>query len=351
MATKNKSGKSWFSVTAKAGATPEILIYDEIGLWGITAKDFNEALKPVLKEPKATLRMNSPGGDVFVGFAIFNMLERYEGELTVVVDGVVASIASLIAMAADRIVMPENAMMMIHNPKQIAFADAKQMRDSADFLDRVKEGMLSAYAKKTGNAREAISEMMDAETWFTAQEAVDGGFADEIEGKVEVSNLSRFDLSKYLNPPKALLESEAQPEESDMTKDELEAAVTAGNGPVLAALNGLTTALTTALAPKAEEKPVADPIAVAAAYVEEVSSLCTIAGRPEDLADFLKDKKPVAEVRAALAAKGPKASSPALSNHNVGEDGKAHDRSDLVVASLDHAKVWSDFHSQNPGRH
>lgn len=127
-----------------------------------------------------TVWINSPGGDVFAAAQIYNMLREYKGKVTVKIDGVAASAASVIAMAGNTVCMSPVAMMMIHNPATFAMGEAKDMQKAIAMLNEVKESILNAYEDKTGLTRAKLSHMMDDETWFNAKKAVELGFADRI---------------------------------------------------------------------------------------------------------------------------------------------------------------------------
>ena len=127
-----------------------------------------------------TVWINSPGGDVFAAAQIYNMLRDYKGSVTVKIDGIAASAASVIAMAGDKVCVSPVAMMMIHNPATMAMGEAKDMQKAIDMLNEVKESILNAYEFKTGLTRARLSHMMDDETWFNAKKAVELGFADKI---------------------------------------------------------------------------------------------------------------------------------------------------------------------------
>lgn len=127
-----------------------------------------------------TLWINSPGGDVFAAAQIYNMLMDYPGRVTVKIDGLAASAASVIAMAGSQVEMSPVAMMMIHNPITVAIGDSKEMQKAIDMLAEVKESIVNAYEIKTSLSRNKISKLMDAETWFNAKKAVELGFADSI---------------------------------------------------------------------------------------------------------------------------------------------------------------------------
>lgn len=179
--------KNWYEIKALGENSVEIYVYDEIGFWGITAKEFARDLKELDPKDGIDLRINSPGGSVTDGIAIYNLLKRHKATVNVFVDGVAASMASVIAMAGDTITIPENALMMIHNPWGGAMGDADEMRKTADLLDKMKKALLSAYADKTGLDDDEISSMMDAETWMTGAEAVEKGFATQTSDAVELA--------------------------------------------------------------------------------------------------------------------------------------------------------------------
>ena len=127
-----------------------------------------------------TVWINSPGGDCVAAAQIYNMLMDYKGDVTVKIDGIAASAASVIAMAGTKVLMSPVSMMMIHNPATIAFGDTAEMQKAINMLAEVKESIMNAYEIKTGMSRTKISHLMDAETWMDAHKAVELGFADDI---------------------------------------------------------------------------------------------------------------------------------------------------------------------------
>lgn len=204
------------------GDTAEILIYDVIGedFWsggGVTAKGFAQTLKTIGDVKAINLKINSPGGDVFDGIAIYNNLVQHSAKVNVFIDGLAASIASVIAMAGDTITIAENGMMMIHNPWTIALGDANHLRASAEVLDKIKATMLSTYSKRAGISEGDVSKIMDAETWYTGQEAVDAGFADAIQFVKSAEPAALFDLSVFKNAPK--VKSEPAPSVDEGAED------------------------------------------------------------------------------------------------------------------------------------
>lgn len=174
---------NWINKDNKKEA--EILLYGVIGEDGywddVTSKQFAEDLKAVEDAVKINVRINSPGGDVFAGQAIYSMLKRCKSEVIVYIDGLAASIASIVAMSGDKIIMPKNAMMMIHKPWTITAGNANDMREEADTLDKIEESLISVYTDKTGLSAEEIKTLLEDETWLTASDALEKGFIDEIE--------------------------------------------------------------------------------------------------------------------------------------------------------------------------
>jgi len=212
--------KFWqFRAAADDPKAGELLLYGIISDYSwwedeVTPKQFKEDLDALGDVDEIRVYINSDGGDIFAGQAIYSILKRHKARVTVYVDGLAASIASVVAMAGDMIYMPKNAMMMIHNPWTIAVGNADDFRKLADDMDKIRESLIVAYQGKSGLEREKIVEMMDAETWMTAEEAVELGFADEIEqtkqiaatvrGSKLVVNGQEFDLARFRNVPAGL---------------------------------------------------------------------------------------------------------------------------------------------------
>ena len=144
----------------------------------VTPKQFKSEL--ISGNGDITIWINSCGGDVFAASQIYNMLMDYKGRVTVKIDGIAASAASVIAMAGGEVLMSPVSMFMIHNPMTIAIGDTEEMEKAIAMLDEVKESIINAYELKSGLSRAKISHMMDAESWFNAKKAVELGFADDI---------------------------------------------------------------------------------------------------------------------------------------------------------------------------
>lgn len=152
----------------------------------VTPKLFKDEL--AAGEGPISVWINSPGGDVFAAAQIYNMLMDYPNDVTVMIDGLAASAASVIAMAGTEVQMSPVAMMMIHNPATVAIGDSEEMKKAVKMLDEVKESIMNAYEIKTGLPRDKISKMMDVESWFNANKAVELGFADKIMFSEVASN-------------------------------------------------------------------------------------------------------------------------------------------------------------------
>jgi len=197
------NNQSWYSIKAKAKDTAEISIYDEIGFWGVSAASFAQDLKSCGNNLKQiNLHIHSPGGDVFDGIAIYNLLKNHPANVTVYIDGLAASMASVIAMAGNEVIMPENAMMMIHKPWGIQGGDAEDMRKYADLLDKVENTLIPAYANKTGKTPEELAEMLSAETWLNGKECVEQGFADKLaEPLVAMASIKSRKLEDFEKMP------------------------------------------------------------------------------------------------------------------------------------------------------
>lgn len=190
----------------------DIYIYDQIGdYWGdsYSAKDLLEDIKAESFN-KINLYINSPGGDVFDGVAIYNILQRVKSDknikVDVHIDGMAASIASIIAMVGDKIYMPANSMIMIHNPWTYTTGNAIELRKTAEELDKICDSMKTIYLKRFNQTDEKLTELLDSETWLTADEALEYGLCDEV--LEEVKMVAKFDdkaFRNYKHVPNAFL--------------------------------------------------------------------------------------------------------------------------------------------------
>ena len=208
----NKDKPKRFSIEQRAEAPEEatVYLYDAIdSFWGINAQDFVKDLAGI-SAPTIHLRINSPGGDVFDARAMATAIANHPSTIVAHIDGLAASAATYIALAADSVEMADGGFFMIHNAWTLAFGNSADMRSMADLLDKIDATILNDYAKKTKKPMDEIEAAMNAETWFTAQEALDFGFVDKITESEKVD--ARWDLAAYANAPKALTE---QPDPTD----------------------------------------------------------------------------------------------------------------------------------------
>ncbi|MEU1733341.1 head maturation protease, ClpP-related [Streptosporangium sp. NPDC020145] len=186
-AQMTRTARGWYRVANQHQAdTVDIYIYDEISAEGITAKDFTRDLRGITAS-NIELHLNTQGGDVYDGMTIYNALRRHRAHVTVIVDGLAASIGSVIAMAGDRIIMAPHSQMMIHEAWVRSVGDADETRKTADLLDKMSDNIAQVYANKAGGSVVHWRSLMKAETWFTAEEAVEAGLAGEVADRLPVA--------------------------------------------------------------------------------------------------------------------------------------------------------------------
>lgn len=212
---KKKQPNKFFEMKKSAdGKSGDIFIYGEITSyeWGesdVTTTSFKRELDELGDVTTINLYINSPGGSVFEGIAIHNMLKRHKAKVVARVDGLAASIASVIVMAGDTIIMPKNSMMMIHQPWTFAIGNSAELRKQADDLDRIGKSSMQSYLEKAGDklTEEELIEMLDAETWLSADEAYEYGLCNVVEEENQaVASISDELFSHYKNVPKQLID-------------------------------------------------------------------------------------------------------------------------------------------------
>ena len=299
-----------FKFTAKAGKKPAVLALDEeIGFWGTQAKDFRAALDSV-EGDELVVEINSVGGDVMAGLGIYNMLRSWAKDgktVTTRVTGVAASIASIIALAGDKREMPKNTFAMVHQASTFAVGTADDMRDAADTLDKVDGSLRGIYMDRMGVDETKAKEIMAKDTWLTADESMDLGFATALIEDIKAT--AKFDLARAALPDNvaAIFKAEADPEQKPEGDDEPPAAPdkpTVPDTPVAKQIE--------AMANTAGLQAHAATFAVACTSLEEaktritaateIVALCAVAKRPDDAAPAIRANKTVADVRASLIA-------------------------------------------------
>jgi len=342
-----------FTFKAQAAGKPAVLaIDDEIGFWGVQARDFRAGLDAVSGD-NLTVEINSPGGDVFAGLGMYNMIRNWAsaGGRTVTTKntGVVASIASVIMLAGDKREMPKNSFAMVHSPMSFAAGTAEDMRDTADTLDKISGSMKAIYVDRMGITAEEAATMLAKDTWLTAEECLANGLATDLTDAVTATakfNLARADLPT--NVQAVFKAAEPTPEEiAAREKAEAEAAEAARIAAEEAA--------------KAAENPVAEQIAARAktlglevhtvtfalacstmaeaevrmSAAREIVALCALAKCPDEAAKHIKANKSTADVRTALLQ--------AQAAGDVHTDNTQTQTSNATAASsgVDPAKIWN----------
>lgn len=310
--------QTWYHLKADADKPPVLSIFDDIGAYGVSAKNFLNDLRAVASDT-VDVEINSPGGDVFAGLAIYNGLRASGKTINVKVLGLAASAASLIAMAGDSIEMPENSFMMVHNPWGFAMGGADEMRSTADVLDKIGASLVATYAKRTGKSDEEITALLAAETWMTAQEAVDAGFATTVTPALAVrASYSEERLPEAVRlafkaqapeaPATAAPAAEQPPEDAAPQATEAPAApeapefgqTLADQVQAVAAAAGLSAyAALWAADPALGSK---DAITARAELAREVQALCALAKMPEKADHYIKAATPLQSVRDEIFA-------------------------------------------------
>jgi len=201
---KNLAKMNWYDIKNIASDNvTEVMIYDEIGKYGVDAKSFIDEMKNIPNGTSVLLRINSPGGSVVDGLAIYDAISRMPQKVTTRIEGIAASMGSVIALAGDEVIMSENSLYMIHNVWGGEVGDAGDLRKAADLMDKMGDRLVSIYMSKSGNSEEQIRSWMNEETWFDSSEAVKYGFVDIIEEPIKLA--ARFDINKYDYKNKALV--------------------------------------------------------------------------------------------------------------------------------------------------
>lgn len=201
----SKPEGSWYDIRAAARGVAEIMLYDDIGAWGISARQFARDLAALGDVSQINLRIHSGGGDVMDGIAMYNILRGHSARVEVYIDGMAASMASVVAMAGDVIYMPANSSMMVHKPWGGQVGDADDMREYADLLDKFEGTLIRAYALKTGKSEEEIAALLKKTTWMDGNEAVAAGFADQVLEPIKAAaQLNSKRLEEYTSMPQAM---------------------------------------------------------------------------------------------------------------------------------------------------
>ncbi|MEX1550440.1 head maturation protease, ClpP-related [Enterococcus sp. C50] len=221
--------KKFWEIKQSTNDEADVFIFGEIVSYkwddaDTTAASFQKDLKALGEVNQINLHINSPGGSVFEGIAIGNMLKQHKAKVTAYVDALAASIASVIVASCDKVVMPENSMLMIHNPWTFSVGNAKELRKQANDLDKIAESSVITYLNKAGEklTEEKIKQVMDEETWLSAQDAYDLGLCDVVESTNQIAaSISKKLFAAYQNVPDELLMSTQEKELSKSKREEI----------------------------------------------------------------------------------------------------------------------------------
>lgn len=281
--------------SAEGEPEADIFIYQSLGEMdgffyeSISSKSFADDLNELGDVSHIRVRINSPGGDVFTGQTIYSLLKAHKAKITVNIDGLAASAASIVAMAGDEVIMPKNAMIMIHNPWSFASGDAREMRKTAEVLDQVRETIISAYQEKTDIDRATLINMLNSETWMTAAQAKELGFADTITQEVKVQASKQLGVFNVNGINIDFGNMQIWP------------------GALLATATDIPDDIVSAAEPEPDTKPAAEPEpdAITAANTERarLQAIDEIAnGLPASMADIINDAKYVNPITAEMFA-------------------------------------------------
>jgi ATP-dependent protease ClpP protease subunit len=285
--------KTWYNIKALAGSdSAEISIYDGIGMWGVSAQQFNSDLKGI-NAKQITVTINSPGGSLFDALAMYNGLRNHGAQITTKVMGIAASAASVVFMAGDKRVMPENTFLMVHNCIGPMNGNAADHREFADLLDEINQSIIYTYVARTGKSEEEVKALLDDESYLSATQAVDLKFADSIEPALKIAADFELDMLPE-NVQAAFRAAKDDPdpgsggtELAPVLAEQISAlAEEAGMGEFAAGWAMKFTDLS------AVESAISD--------AREIKALCVLAKRPDSAAGYIKASKKLAEVRAEL---------------------------------------------------
>ena len=295
--------RQWFTMKTE-DKTAEIVIYDEIGKswWGedtVSAKQFLDDLTALGDVDAITLRVNSPGGDVFDGVAIHNSLKNHKAKVTAHVDGIAASAASFIVMAADKIVMPANSFLLIHGASGMSWGNADDMRAVADDLDRIDKSLTSTYVARAGSTTAKVKALMKEDRLMDAAEAKDWGFADEVTAEKKMA--AKFSLRLLPKAAADKFRAEAgEPEKTEPEKTEPEKTEPAKTEPPEKTEPAKTEPPAASATVITLDAAKAQGIEEHRKYVASVTDLCTLAATPERVGGYVRANTPIEQVRKEL---------------------------------------------------
>lgn len=338
--------RNWYEVKASAAGDPAVIsIYDEIGMWGVTARDFISSLRGISSNA-ITLEINSPGGSVFDALAIYNALKSSGKEITVKVMGIAASAASFIAMAGKKIVMPENTFMMVHNPMTGVRGNSADMREMADALDKIGNALVSVYVARTGQSDQQIRDLLAKDSYLSAQECKDFGFADELTPAMAVT--AKFEREHLPQNIQSLFTASSGGDDPENPDSDSPPSTEADAEVVPAETFAEVVAKIAAEANLAEytsnwvldsSLDSIDKVKARVNLAREIVALCTVINRPDDSKVFISKGCTLAETRAALHD--------ILVKADVETTVGATQKHDDKPSAIKTADIWAECHSKS----
>lgn len=285
--------KSWYTIKAAAPGsdTAEVHILEEIGYGGVNAKSFLADFRAITA-PKIKLFINSPGGSVFDAVAMFNGMRSSGKNIEVHILGIAASAASYIAMAGDKIIMPANTMMFVHNPINGVYGNADDMREMADILDKIGASLTSAYAKRFTGEAKVLDALLADESYLTAAECLEHGFCDEVTDEIPVAAL--FDIDQLPENVQALFKAKIVTPVAPATPLADDVAGLAKDAGFDAAMTAVFVTDPSVVSLESAAKVIAN--------ARDIKAFAVHAGLPERAEPMIRARKTAAEARTALAA-------------------------------------------------
>lgn len=351
--------KKWYEIKAlaadgapvaagQAASKYEISIHGDIGFWGVTASEFIAEFNAIPADAQILLSVHSDGGEVLESLAIYHVMARARDRITARVEGLAASAASAVIMAAGRIEMPANAYIMIHSPFSVAVGDFSELRAAADVMKKMNDSYAAIYSERSGKDVAEVEAIMAAETWFNGDEAVAAGFADAVLDALPAqAHLSDHARAKFHNTPKALAAVDPTPASTSKPKapEPTPAPALDPMAPDAVATACVDAGFAALAAPLIRAS--ADPAAVTQRLDEarEILALATSAGRPEDAELLVLAGVSVETARAKLTA-ARAASVPDISPH-APSDPQATTDSKPTAQRLDFRNIYSARQAAN----
>jgi len=325
--------KSWFTIKAAAEGTDvaEVSILDYIGGWGVNAREFLAEFR-ALRASTVKVYINSPGGSVFEALAMFNGMRATGKTVEIHVLGVAASAASYIAMAGDKIVMPANTMMFVHNPINAVYGNAEEMREMADVLDKIGASLMATYMRRWKGEEQALKDLFAAESYLTAAECLEYGLCDEVTEEIMAE--AAFDIEALPEAVRSVFKQAQARQEPEpaarVSPAEVEAAAAAAGVPQFAAILALDSTLDTL-----------ERVKNAAEAAAHVAALCKMTGHEAKAADYVRARTPLATVSAELS----KAMADASDAAHTDSAARAASLADRSPENIRPLALWAEIHA------